>query len=222
MIKITAGVLAVPLGLIGYGYLSDHPFETDPAVFVGDASKLNYCEMPVLDGSGKFAKDIAKGNTPGCGYERFPMPVIAECTEPLVEGAQDIRGLWQAESGKVGHVERIEQCGDRTVITTEGIVHDLGTNATGGIQSNDTEGSVLFSAGSKDFCLRTSATAIWRNEKLEFNAFGFGPVVVYRYLDGEQLVWEYADGSTTRMNRICELPEDAVEPNKRGKRFKLW
>lgn len=198
------------------------PLTMDEAVLAGDGAALNYCALPTLDGSGKKAADIAKGNTPGCGYETFPMPILAECTEPLIEGAHDMRGLWQAVEGKVGHVERIEQCGDRTVITTAGIIHDLGSNATGGITSNDTEGAVLFILGGKEYCPRTSAGATWRDGKLEFNAFGWGPVVVRRFRDDDQLVWEYADGSTTRMNRICRLPDEHKTPKKRGKRIKLF
>ena len=66
---------------------------TDPAVLAGDGSTVDYCALPELDGSGLMATDIPKGNTPGCAYEHFPMPILADCTEPLVDGAQDIRGL---------------------------------------------------------------------------------------------------------------------------------
>ena len=195
---------------------------TDPAVLAGDGSKVDYCALPELDGSGLVAADIPKGNTPGCAYERFPMPILADCTEPLVDGAQDIRGLWKAVDGKVGHIERIEQCGARTVITTAGIIHDLGPNSTGGETSNDTEGSVNFIAGDKEYCMRTSASAVWRNDKLEFNAFGFGPVAVRRYQDGDDMIWEYIDGSITRMERICTLPPEYKTPEPRGKRRKLF
>lgn len=196
--------------------------QTDPAVFSGDGSLVNYCELPDLDGSGKTAAEIPKGNTPGCAYERFPMPILAECTEPLMEGASDIRGLWQAETGRMGHVERVEQCGGRTVVTALGIVHDYGPNSTGGKHTNDTEGSVTFIVGGKDVCGRSSASMTWRNEKLEFNALGWGPVVVRRYLDGEQLVWEYFDGSRTRMNRICNLPDEHKTPQRRGRQIKIF
>ena len=118
--------------------------------------------------------------------------------------------------------DRVEQCGARTVITTAGIIHDLGPNSTGGETSNDTEGSVNFIAGDKEYCMRTSASAVWRNSKLEFNAFGFGPVVVRRYRDGDNMIWEYADGSTTRMERICTLPAEYKTPKPRGKRRKLF
>jgi hypothetical protein len=199
------------------------PLTTDAATLAGDGSTVDYCELPELDGSGKRAADIPKGNTPGCSYSHFPLPVLAECTEPLVEGAADIRGLWiGVEGDHVGHVERVEQCGRRTVITSSGIIHDAGPNSTLGENSNDTLGAVLFTVGDREFCPRTSASKIWNDGVLEFHVFGWGPVVVRRYLDGDQLVWEYADGSITRMDRICTLPEDQKLPKPRGPRYSFF
>ena len=166
-------------------------------------------------GSGKLAADIPKGNTPGCQYDHFPLPILRDCTEPLSSGAADIRGLWQAVEGRVGHVERVEQCGSRTVVTTAGIIHDYGPNNTAGLNTNDTEGRVVFTIGDREYCPRTSASMIWNAGVLDFHVFGWGPVVVRRYLDGDQLVWEYVDGSTTRMNRICQLPDEHRVPGKR-------
>lgn len=212
-------------------YFSERPpLMTDPATLAGDGSTLNYCELAELDGSGKMAADIPKGNTPGCGYSHFPLPILAECTEPLSEEADDIRGLWVGvKGGHVGHVERVEQCGSRVAITSVGIIHDGGPNAnadTIGVNSNDTEGSVWFIAGGKEYCNRTSASMTWNEKVLDFNVFGWGPVVVSRYLEkgpqGEQLVWEYGDGSTTHMDRICHLPEEEKIPAKRGKRIQLF
>lgn len=186
--------------------------QTDPDVLAGDGSLLNYCELPVLDGSGKAAADIPKGNTPGCAYAHFPLPILAACTEPLSTGADDIRGLWQAVDG--GHVERIEQCGSRVVVTSSGIIHDSGPNSTGGLTTNDTEGRVLFRIGGRPYCPRTSALMVWNDGVLDFHVFGWGPVVVRRYREDEQLIWEYADGSVTRMNRICTLPEAHKHPQR--------
>jgi hypothetical protein len=199
------------------------PLTTDPETLAGDGSTLNYCELPELDGSGKRAADIPKGNTPGCGYSHFPLPILAGCTEPLPEGAADIRGLWLGvEGGHVGHVERVEQCGSRTVVTAAGLIHDYGPNSTAGLNTDDTEGSVLFTLGGREYCGRTSASMIWNKGVLDFHVFGWGPVLVRRYLDGEQLVWEYVDGSTTRMDRICTLPEEHKIPRPRGRRYALF
>ncbi len=131
------------------------PLTTDPATLAGDGSVIDYCDLPVLDGSGKMAADIPKGNTPGCSYDHFPLPILAECTEPLPARAADIRGLWiGVEGGHVGHVERLEQCGRRTVVTSSGIIHDSGPNGTLGENTNDTEGAVLFSIRGKKYCPR--------------------------------------------------------------------
>ena len=99
------------------------------------------------------------------------------CTEPLVEGADDIRGLWQEVGG--GHVERIEQCGSRVVVTAADLIHDSGPNSTLGDTTNDTEG-VVFRVAGKPFCPRTSSSMIWKDGVLNFHVFGFGPVVVKR------------------------------------------
>ena len=210
-------------GLIWLVFFSARPTATmDPAVLAGNGSALNYCELQILDNSGKRAIDIPKGNTPGCGYTRFPMPILSECTESLPEGAADIRGLWRGISGKVGHVERVEQCGERVVVTSSGIIHDMGPNATAGATSNDTEGGVFFTLGESQYCPRTSAGVKWEQGVLNFRLLGWGPVVVKRYLDGDNLVWEYADGSTTRMERLCSLPDVHKHPAPRGPRIKLF
>jgi hypothetical protein len=217
-------VLVAMLWLFWLAFLSPRPpLTTDPATLAGDGSTLNYCDLPVLDGSGKRAADIPKGNTPGCGYAHFPLPILAGCTEPLPEGAADIRGLWLGvEGGHVGHVERVEQCGSRVVVTSSGLIHDYGPNSSAGLNTNDTEGSVLFTVGDREFCVRSSASMIWNEGELDFHVFGWGPRVVRRYPDGEQLIWEYADGSTTRMDRICTLPQEYRVPKPRGPRYELF
>jgi hypothetical protein len=199
------------------------PLTIDPATLAGDGSLVDYCKLPELDGRGKMAADIPKGNTPGCGYDHFPLPILAECTEPLTPEAADIRGLWiGVEGGHVGHVERVEQCGRRTVISSSGIIHDYGPNSTLGVNTNDTEGAVLFTVGDREYCPRTSASMIWNEGELDFHVFGWGPVVVRRYLDGKQLIWEYANGSITRMDRLCTLPEDQKIPKPRGRRYSFF
>lgn len=220
--KLSGLLLLLGLALFIFAFFSPRPpLSIDPATLAGDGSTINYCELTELNGQGKAASDIAKGNTPGCGYTHFPLPILAECKEPLSDGADDIRGLWVGVTGKVGHIERVEQCGSRVVITSSGIIHDAGPNATGGLTSNDTEGGVVFAIGDTEYCPRTSASMTWREGALEFNVFGWGPVVVKRYLSEEQLVWEYADGSTTRMDRLCQLPASEVTPQPRGPHIQL-
>ena len=221
--KLSAVIALIIIGALWLAFFSTRPpLATDPATLVGDGSVINYCALPQLDGSGPLAKDIAKGNTPGCAYDHFPLPILRQCTEPLAEGAADIRGLWIGVSGKVGHVERVEQCGSRVVVTSSGLIHDSGPNSSGGYNSNDTEGNVTFLLGDQEYCPRTSAGMFWNKGILDFKVFGWGPVVVRRYLSGEQLVWEYADGSTTYMDRICELPDEHKTPKPRGLRLQFF
>lgn len=213
------------LGLAGFWQLyfsARPPLTIESATLAGDGGAVNYCQLPLLNGTGKAAREIPKGNTPGCSYAHFPLPILRECTEPLPADAADLRGLWRGVSGKVGHVERIEQCGARVVVTSSGIIHDSGPNSTGGFTTNDTEGSVLFRVGEREFCGRSSAGMYWNNGILEFKAFGWGPIVVRRYLDGAQLVWEYIDGSVTRMERLCKLPSNHHTPTPRGRRVQLF
>ena len=103
-------LLFLALCLLVYAFGVPRPLDTtDPSIFLEDGKTVNYCDLPKLDGSGKSADDIPKAYTPGCGLKRTPMPILADCTEPLAEGVVDMRGLWQG----VGHLERIEQCGNR-------------------------------------------------------------------------------------------------------------
>ncbi len=220
MVKFFLGTLIAVAALFllafWYAFFSPRPpVMTDPATLAGDGSTIDYCQLPVLDGSGLMAADIPKGNTPGCSYTHFPSPILADCTEPLIDGADDLRGLWVGVSGKVGHVERIEQCGSRTVVTAAGIIHDYGPNSTGGLNTNDTEGSTWFTIAGTPYCPRTSASMIWKDGVLNFYAFGWGPLAVRRYRDGDELVWEYVDSSVTRMKRLCILPEEHKVPKLR-------
>ncbi len=80
----------------------------------------------------------------------------------------------------------------------------------------------MFTLGEDEYCMRSSASMIWRDGVLDFHAFGWGPVVVRRYMDRDQLVWEYADGTTTHMDRICRLPESEKIPKPRGPRYSLF
>ncbi|MBT5722403.1 MAG: hypothetical protein HON77_12700 [Gammaproteobacteria bacterium] len=221
--RAALSLIVLLIAVFSFAFFSSRPPLTiDPATLAGDGSTVNYCELPVLDGRGKMATDIPKGNTPGCSYDHFPLPVLRECTESLPVGVADIRGLWIGTEGKIGHVERLEQCGSRVVITSSGVIHDGGPNSTAGPNSNDTEGAVLFTIGEREFCPRTSASMTWNNGILDFNVFGWGPVVVRRYPAGDQMVWEYADGSVTRMDRICKLPEVHKNPKPRGRAISFF
>jgi hypothetical protein len=51
---------------------------------------------PIQATAAKSAKDIPVAHTPPGGYrDKFPAPVLATCSEPIVAGAPDLRGLWR-------------------------------------------------------------------------------------------------------------------------------
>ena len=59
----------------------------------------------------------------------------------LIDGAADLRGVWECYEGPMkGHVERIEQAGNRITITTGGLVHDMFCDGTLENGVNDTAG----------------------------------------------------------------------------------
>src|SRR5262245_61177670 len=83
------------------------------------------------------ADDIPIAHTPPGGYgPSFPEPVLPRCTEPLVAGAPDLRGVWRTIRAErdgqpmpAGHqiysyLERVEQCGDRIVDMGGGTIAD--------------------------------------------------------------------------------------------------
>ncbi len=198
---LAGALLALVLAVAGVLFAWPRPPDTtDPRIFEGDAGAIDHCDLPALDGDGKRADDIPKAFTPGCGWKRFPLPVLADCREPLPPGVPDLRGLWHAEDGPLpGHVERIEQCGDRFVVTAGGIIHDFRTDGTLARGSRDVE---------PPSCVNTWVAIEWVGDVLHFHPFGLPITIVTRRLDGDELVWTYpgVEGEV-RMKRICRVPE---------------
>lgn len=185
-------------------FLNPRPADTTEArVFEGDPMSVDYCDLVELDGSGLSADDIPKAFTPRCGWTQFPMPVLANCTEPLAEDVTDMRGLWQAYTGAVGHVERIEQCGNRTVVTSGGIIHDFRTDGTLKNGSRDIE---------PPSCINTYVSIDYDDEgTMNFHPFGLPYTIVTRRREGEDLVWTYPRiKGDIRMKRICKLPPEQL------------
>lgn len=178
---------------------------TDPRIFAGDAGLVDHCELPMLDENGLRADDIPKAFTPGCGWDAFPLPVLAECREPLAPGAVDLRGLWQAVGGPLpGHVERIEQCGDRLIVTAGGMIHDFRTDGTVARGVRDVTALL---------CVNNWVSIEWVGEVLSFHPLGLPYTIVTRRREGDELVWTYPriEGEV-RMKRICRVPDRLLAP----------
>ncbi|RMH82939.1 MAG: hypothetical protein D6683_02645 [Actinomyces sp.] len=104
------------------GALAAAPRPHDPAGY----------ERPVLDGSGPRASEIPlDGTRPGASRAVWVPRTLDGCREPLVPGAPDLRGVWEVVEGRMkGHVERIEQAGNRITISVGGLVHDMYCDGT--------------------------------------------------------------------------------------------
>ncbi len=201
LFKILASVALIVVALLGMLFLYPRPVDTtELRVFVADGADVDYCELPDLNGQGLMANDIPKAFTPGCGWQRWPMPVLANCTEALAVGVVDIRGLWRSTSpAGFDHVERIEQCGNRTVVTAAGIIHDFITDGTLANGSRDIE---------PPSCANTWVSIDWQDGVQRYHPFGLPFTLVTRQLEGDTLVWHYPRLGEVRMKRICDVPNE--------------
>jgi hypothetical protein len=152
-------------------------------------------------------QEIPVAHTPPGGYgNEMPPPVLEGCDDGLVQGAPDLRGLWRAVAVEVegqpappghpawDHVERVEQCADRIVITAGGVVHDMRCDGTEEHGVND--------VAEFDFQTPITVVASYEDGVHTLRPVGF-PVEVTRQLDGNQLVWKYLT-FTARLERVSE------------------
>ncbi len=182
------------IGILIYAFALPRPADTtDPTIFMQDGRSLNYCELPNLDGSGKFANDIPKAYTPGCGYTTIPMPILSECTEPLASDVVDMRGLWLGISDGVEHLERIEQCGNRVVITTSGIIHDFRVDGT--LKNGARDVGVICNNFNSAIHFDEEGIMVFRL----FNLFD----TVFREMRNEEMIFTFINGKEIRTKRIC-------------------
>jgi hypothetical protein len=148
--------------------------------------------------------DVPVAHTPAGGYgQHLPPPVLAGCADPLVPGAPDLRGLWQVvgvsvagaaatEHPALGSIQRIEQAGDRMVVTGGGVVHDMRCDGTVEHGVHD----VL----QLDFTTPIEVVATYEDGVHVLRPVGL-PIEVTRRLDGDQMVWDYV-AFTARLDRI--------------------
>jgi hypothetical protein len=152
------------------------------------------------------ADDVPVAHTPPGGYgDKMPTPILEGCTEPLVAGAPDLRGVWRVVSVQwkhadppdpipvADHVERIEQCGDRVCITSTGVIHDMRADGSADHGVND-----VAAVGGQAI----SVVCTFENGVHTLRPVGMPAIEVTRWLDGEQLVWDYGPLFTARLERV--------------------
>jgi hypothetical protein len=149
--------------------------------------------------------EIPVAHTPPGGWRgEMPPPVLAGCTDPLSPDAPDLRGLWEvfavdmnggaASEGHrlYGMLQRIEQAGDRMVVTGSGVIHDMRCNGTPENGVND--------VAERDFQTKITVVATYENGTHVLRPVGI-PVEVTRRLDGDEMVWTYP-GFVARLRRV--------------------
>ncbi len=155
---------------------------------------------PELDGSGPAAADIPlDGTKPGASLQVWPPRTLDGCREPLAPDAPDLRGVWECHKGRMkGHVERVEQAGNRITITTGGLVHDMICDGTLDNGVDDTAG---FDGP------RIQVAATFEDSVHKLRPFGKKIVAVTRRLDGDEMVWRYGPWRN-RLRRLDSPPLD--------------
>jgi len=163
--------------------------------------------------TGLAASDIPIAHTPPGGYgDDFPEPILAGCTEPLVAGAPDLRGMWRAIEVYVGgerapadhparrHFQRVEQCGHRLVVTAGGVIPDM--------RCDGTEENGVRDVAEFDFETPIVVVATYEDGVHVLRPVGV-PIEVRRRRDGEHMVWDYL-GFSVRLERVG--PPEAPPP----------
>jgi hypothetical protein len=159
---------------------------------------------------GLTADDIPVARTPPGGFgDTFPEPVLAGCTEPLVEGAPDLRGLWKMLRALRGgapvtaddplnfYVERIEQCGNRIV--------DMGGGTIADARADGTEENGVHDVSAFDFTTPIHVIATYEDGVFVLRPVGIPGIQVTRRLDAEgHMIWTRPDrgGIVVTLERI--------------------
>ncbi len=134
----------------------------------------------------------------------MPAPVLARCTEALVSGAPDLRGTWrvvEVERGGdvvtdhpvLGHVQRVEQCGDRLVVTGGGVIHDM--------RCDGTQEHGVHDVAEMDYTTPITVVATYEDGVHVLRPVGLPGIEVTRRREGDQMVWTYL-GFTARLERM--------------------
>jgi len=144
---------------------------------------------------------IPVAHTPPGGYgDDVPAPILAACNDPLADGAPDLRGWWRTVEvfvegepapghPSLGHVQRVEQAGDRVVVTGGGVVHDM--------RCDGTEENGVHDVAEFDKQTEITVVATYENGEHVLRPVGM-PIEVKRWRNGPDMMWQYL-GFTARL-----------------------
>lgn len=148
---------------------------------------------------------IPVAHTPPGGYgSTMPPPVLAGCDDAIVDGAPDLRGTWRVAEVRVdgvaaedhpalGQVQRVEQAGDRLVVTAAGVIHDMRCD---GVLEHG-----VHDVG-PDYTSPIHVTASYEEGVHVLRPDGMPGIEVTRRIDGDRLLWQYGPFFTASLERI--------------------
>ena len=156
--------------------------------------------------------EIPIAHTPPGGYgASFPPFILSNCTEPLVEGAPDLRGIWKVITATRGgetvapddrlmsYTERIEQCGNRIVDCGGGTIADALADGT---EENGVHDVSVF-----DYTTPIHVVASYEDEVFVLRPVGMPGIQVTRRLnEHDQMIWTRPDmgGVVVTLERVSE------------------
>ena len=88
------------LGTIGHMFMV--PFKVRRHPPTPPTAREHYEPTPLaatVEAATMKAAEVPVAKTPPGGYREWPEPVLTGCDEPLVDGAPDLRGVWQVHKG---------------------------------------------------------------------------------------------------------------------------
>ena len=159
-----------------------------------------------------LANETPVAHTPAGGYgTSFPPLILSGCTEPLVIGAPDLRGIWKTISATRGgqpvtaddrlmsYTERIEQCGNRIV--------DCGGGTIADARADGTEENGVHDVSAFDFKTPIHVVATYEDNSFVLRPVGIPGIEVRRHLDSDgRMIWTRPDmgGIRVVLERISE------------------
>ena len=118
---------------INYAYFNFIAYQNFPVDYL--ISKANFDLNQRYSGS---ATEIPRVNTPVVPFsygEDYPEPYYTDCTTPITDGVPDFSGDWVETTVTINgeeiaaqpdtRRERIEQCGSRILIASDGVLHEV-------------------------------------------------------------------------------------------------
>jgi hypothetical protein len=179
---------------------------------VAQASQSEFSKPQLAYGDLMKCSEIPIAHTPPGGYgASFPPLILSNCTEPLVEGAPDLRGIWKVITATRGgetvapddrlmsYTERIEQCGNRIVDCGGGTIADALADGT---EKNGVHDVSVF-----DYTTPIHVVASYEDKVFILRPVGMPGIQVTRRLNEHgHMIWTRPDmgGVVVTLERVSE------------------